>query len=231
MKHRAYQPELTKGLIEVAFLVHNLPPISCFVKKEFLYDFEKGHGELEPCIWMTMKCIKGQAFRIEALLPNYGALYDKLPLHAFVSRQTNLNAPLLPLDYLQIWDCLSYNFTVIEKDNLKLLKCKFLDKERVWHFGDYMFTVDFCQNDPGYLNTGFSETADEHKSYNFIKLDNGQFAAQPNNRTLFFDASLTVSEAKASDFKIATKIYSVEKNMKYSARNSNDFFYDFKEVK
>ena len=54
----------------MAFLVHNLPPIQCFVKREFLYDFEKGFGEYEPCIWMTIKCIKGQAFRIEALLPN-----------------------------------------------------------------------------------------------------------------------------------------------------------------
>jgi hypothetical protein len=178
-----------------------------------------------------MKCIKGQAFRIEALLPNYGALYDKLPLHAFVSRQTDLNTPSLPLDYLQIWDALSYNFTVIEKDNLRMLKCKFLDKDRNWHFGEYMFTVDFCQNDPGYLNTGFSETVEEHKSYNFIKLDNGQFAAQPNNKTLFYDASLTVPEFKMPDFKIATKLYSVEKFNKHSARNNNDFFYDFKERK
>ena len=91
-------------------------------KKEFLYDFEKGHGEYEPCIWMTIKCIKGQAFRIEALLPNYGAIYDKLPLHAFVTRQTDLKNAILPLDYLQIWDCLSYNFTVIEKDNLRIVK-------------------------------------------------------------------------------------------------------------
>ena len=30
----------------MAFLVHNLPPIQCFVKKEFLYDFEKGQVEL-----------------------------------------------------------------------------------------------------------------------------------------------------------------------------------------
>ena len=105
----------------MAFLVHNLPPIQCFVKKEFLYDFEKGFGEYEPCIWMTIKCIKGQAFRIEALLPNYGALYDKLPLHAFVSRQELLNDAILPLDYLQIWDALSYNITVIEKDNLRML--------------------------------------------------------------------------------------------------------------
>ena len=99
----------------MSFLVHNLPPIQCFVKKEFLYDFEKGHGEYEPCIWMTIKCIKGQAFRIEALLPNYGALYDKLPLHAFVSRQDNLNNASLPLDYLQIWDCLSYNVSSLTK--------------------------------------------------------------------------------------------------------------------
>jgi hypothetical protein len=215
----------------MAFLVHNLPPVQCFVKREFLYDFEKGFGEYEPCIWMTIKCIKGQAFRIEALLPNYGALYDKLPLHAFVSRQESLNDAILPLDYLQIWDALSYNITVIEKDNLRMLKCKFLDKDRKWHFGEYMFTVDFCQNDPGYLNTGFSETVEEHKSYNFIKLDNGQFAAQPNNKTLFYDASLTVPEFKMPDFKIATKLYSVEKYNKHSARNNNDFFYDFKERK
>jgi len=215
----------------MAFLVHNLPPVQCYVRKEFLYDFERGHGELEPCIWMTLKSIKGQAFRIESLLPNYGALYDKLPLHAFVHKTDIDFDNLLPLDYLQIWDCLSYNFTVIEKDNLRLLKCKFLDKSRNWHFGQYLFTVDFCQNDPAYLDTGFSETVTEHKSYNFIKMDNGQFAAQPNNKTLFYDSSLTVPEFKMPDFKIATKLWSVEQYSKHSARLNNDFFYDFQETK
>ncbi len=66
----------------MSFLVHNLPPVQCFVKKEFLYDFEKGHGELEPCWWVSIKSLRGQAFRIEAYLNEYGALYDKLPLHA-----------------------------------------------------------------------------------------------------------------------------------------------------
>ena len=89
----------------------------------------------------------------------FRSMYDKLPLHAFVSRTTDLDQATLELNYLQIWDCLSYNFTVIEKDNLRKLKTKFLDKDRNWHYGEYMFTVDFCQNDPGYLNTGFSETA------------------------------------------------------------------------
>jgi hypothetical protein len=62
-------------------------------------------------------------------------------------------------------------------------------------------------------------------------MDNGQFAAQPNNKTLFFDSSLTVPEFKIPDFKIATKLYSVEQFSKHSARNNNDFFYDFKETK
>ena len=100
----------------MAHLVANLPPVHCYVRKEFLYDFEKGHGEYEPCIWITIKSIRGQAFRIEAYLPNYGALYDKLPLHAYVSRNKDLDTDsFLPLDTLQIWDCFSYDITVIKK--------------------------------------------------------------------------------------------------------------------
>ena len=89
----------------MAHLVANIPPVHCYIRKEFLYDFEKGHGEYEPCIWVSIKSIRGQAFRIEAYLPNYGAVYDKLPLHAYVSRTENLDPKkFLPLDTLQIWD-------------------------------------------------------------------------------------------------------------------------------
>ena len=48
----------------MSFLVANIPPVKCFVRKEFLYNQEQGHGELEPCVWITAKAIKGQAFRI-----------------------------------------------------------------------------------------------------------------------------------------------------------------------
>ena len=91
---------------EMTFLVANIPPVKCFVRKEFLYNHEKGHDELEPCVWMTAKAIKGQAFRIESMLMNYGALYDKLPISAYVWKEV---AEPLPLDFLQIWDCLSYD--------------------------------------------------------------------------------------------------------------------------
>ena len=102
------------------FLVANIPPVHCWIRKEFLYDFKEGHGEYVSCIWVSIKSIRGQAFRIESYLPEYGALYDKLPLNAYVSRNHNLNPyKFLPLDHLQIWDCLGYDMTVIQKVFLK----------------------------------------------------------------------------------------------------------------
>ena len=34
------------------FLQANLPPIELYVKKEYLYDLEKGHGELVEGLWV-----------------------------------------------------------------------------------------------------------------------------------------------------------------------------------
>ena len=197
----------------MSYIVGSLPPIKCFVKKEFLYNFEKGHGELEPAIWVSIKALRGQVFRIESLLPNYGALYDKLPVHAYVWKEKAGN---LPLDTLELWDCMGYRFTIIEKIGLRNLGVKFLGKDKEWNHGHYMFTVDFCADDMD-VDTGFTEQAEEHKSFNFIKLENGQFACQPNNRCLFYDQSLIPSEIKFPDFKAAQTIFTVDGTRKWTA--------------
>jgi len=107
----------------MSYLVANLPPIQCFVRKEYLYDFEKGFGEYEPCYWVSVKSIKGKALYIESLLTNYGALYDKLPISAYVWK-TDIQDEFLPLDFLEIWDAFSYNISVIEKSTLSILRCQ-----------------------------------------------------------------------------------------------------------
>ena len=209
----------------MSFLVVNLPPVHCYVRKEFLYDFEKGHGEFVPCIWVSLKSIRGQAFRIESYLPEYGALYDKLPLHAYVSRTESLGE-LLPLDYLQIWDCFSYNATIIQKSFLKNLSAKFLAKDKVWYQGNYMFTVDNASPDPNIIDTTYSEWPEDHKSFNFIELNNGQYAAQPNNRTIFLDAASNPKELKFPDFRVCTKTYRVEQNAKWALGDSTTVMYE-----
>lgn len=208
----------------MAYIVANLPPVKCFIRKEFLYDFEKGHGELVPCWWISIKSLRGQAFRIEAYLNEYGALYDKLPISAFCWKPIDDNP--LPLDYLQLWDSLSYDITVIKKAQLQSMKCKIKLKDGDWAYGEYMFTVDSAHSDFNTLDTGFSEDVEDHKSYNFIKLDNGQFAAQPNNRMVVLEPSSNPKELKMPDFKVATKRWSVETEAKWALGDTNTVMYE-----
>ena len=67
----------------MATLVVNLPSIDVWVRKEYLRDGEDGHGEFVKGVWVTAKSIPGRAFYFETYLPDYGALYDKLPISAF----------------------------------------------------------------------------------------------------------------------------------------------------
>jgi len=205
----------------MAFLVHNLPPVEVFVKKEYLYDLKDGHGDLTPGLWISVKSVEGKALYFETLLTEYGALYDKLPISAFVWKEDFEDQ--LPLDHLQIWDCFDYDITVIKKPLLG--DCEFFAKNRKMYAGEYMFTIDSCHRDRSTLNQNFSEHDPEHKSFNIIKMNNGQFAAQPNNRILWSDQSLIPIQRKMPDFKVCTQNYCVEKTPKWSVGHTDDWQY------
>jgi hypothetical protein len=209
----------------MAYLIHNITPISVFVRKEYLYNLEHGHGEFTPGIWISVKSIQGKALYFETLLTDYGALYDKLPISAFVWKTDH--GDLLPLDTLQLWDCFDYDITVIKKPLLS--KCEFFGKDKKMHSGQYCFTIDTCHNQHSVLDINFSEGDPEHKSFNIIKLDNGQFAAQPNNRVIWRDNSLTPEQLLRPDFKVCTQNYSVETGSKWSVGHSDEWQYKSKD--
>ena len=208
----------------MAFLVHNLPPIPVLVRKEYLYDLERGLGEYTPGMWISVKSIQGRALYFETLLTDYGALYDKLPLSAFVWKEDHGD---LSLDTLQLWDCFDYDITVIKKPMLS--RCKFYGKDRQMHNGEYLFTIDNCHAQSSTLDTNFAEHDPEHKSFNVIKLDNGQFAAQPNNRVIWQDSSLTPDTLLRPDFKVCTQNYQVETAQKWSVGHTDEWQYKTKD--
>ena len=212
----------------MSYLVANIPPIECYIRKEFLYDFQKGYGEYEPCYWVSVKSMKGKALYFESLLTNYGALYDKLPISAYVWKTDIDINNFLPLDYLEIWDSFSYNISVIEKSTLSKLDVNVFMKDKKFYKGEYIFTIDSCHSEPNEINVSLSETPNEHKSFNIIKLENGQFAAQPNNRILFSDQSLTKPGLNKPDFKVSTNEFVCEKGNKWTAEENN-FFYNIEE--
>ena len=213
----------------MAFLVANLPPVKVFVKKQYLYDHQKGHGEFVEGVWISCKSIQGRALYFETYLPEYGALYDKLPISAFVTSPDIKDD--LPLEELELWDAFSYNLTVIEKQSIAGVRCKYLSPSKKWHHGEYLFTIDNCHSDHNTLNTSYAEVPEEHKSFNILELDNGHYAAQPNNRIIYYDKSLTPSETKQPDFKVSTEYYSVENKTKWTAGDDTNYFYDLKEQK
>ena len=213
----------------MAFLVANLPPTKVYVKKEYLYDHGKGHGELVEGVWISVKSIQGRSLYFETYLPEYGALYDKLPISAFVnSPDIKLN---LELEELELWDAFSYYITVIEKKSLAGVRCKYLAPSKKWYYGEYLFTIDSCHADTNILNVSYSEVPEEHKSFNILELDNGHYAAQPNNRCLFYEKSMTPSKMLQPDFKVSTKYYSVEGESKWTAGDDTNYFYELKEQK
>jgi len=202
-----------------------LPPFKVMVRAEYLYDHQLHRGKLVDGIWCSVKAIRGQAFRFETYLPQYGAVYDKLPISAFLATGIDRQGELLDLDVLEIWDALAYYVTVVDKPLLKGLRAEFYGKDGKLHRGQYAFTLDTCNPDPRIPDFTFSESAEDHKSYNVLMLDNGQLALQPNNRCRFYDPAFNPKDMLFPDFKVATRNYSVEQSAKWRLGDTDDVMY------
>lgn len=205
----------------MSYLVANIPAVEVWVDKRYLYDFQRdengellGDGEWERGHWVTVKSIPSRALMFETYIDEFGAIYDKLPISAFRWHLDGLDVEY-PLDWLQIWDCLSYDISVIEKRALRFCRTQTLLKDKSLVEGEYLFTIDTTHSNPAEIDTGWSETPNEHKSYNISKLVNGQFVAQPNNRTRFIQPSRTGDELRIPYFRYSTKVWSVEGTSKW----------------
>jgi len=84
--------------------------------------------------------------------------------------------------------------------------------------------------DPNTLNTGFSEEPGQHKCGHFIKLDNGNYAIQPNNRVRLHDPSFTIKNPQAiPQRKLNSHVWTVENNPKWLLENSDAYNYNIEQ--
>ena len=205
-------------------LLTNLPSTKVYVRKEYLRDLQDGFGEFVEGVWVCAKSIPGRAFYFETYLPEYGALYDKLPISAFVSSPETPD-PDLDLPNLQFWNCMDYGITNICKQFVGSMEWEV----RTRHFGsikgEYLCTLDNYHSDPDVVDYSTSEVPQEHKSFNLIELENGQYALYPNNRCRVYDISLTPNEAKIPDFKVSTEYYQVENGIKWGRLGDCDDYF------
>jgi hypothetical protein len=208
-------------------LICNLPNQKVYVRNEYLYDHEKGHGEFTEGHWVSAKSLPGRAFYFETFLPEYGALYDKLPISAFVS-EPKTPTPDMSLENLQFWNCMDYGVTAVYKQFIGSMDFEVLTRDHGIIHGGYICTLDNYHASADEVDYSTAEVPEEHKSFNLLELDNGQYCLYPNNRMRVYDNSLTPKEPKMPDFKVSTRYYQVENGFEYRLGDTDEYFWKTK---
>jgi hypothetical protein len=205
-------------------LLVNIPSKKVWVRKEYLRDLQDSHEEFVEGVWVSAKSIPGRAFYFETYLPEYGALYDKLPISAFVS-SPKTPKPDLDLPNLQFWNCMDYGVRCIVKQHISTMDFEVYSRNYGTLHGEYLFTLDNFHADPDTIDSNVSEIPQEHKSHNCIMLENGQFCLYPNNRMRAYDLSITPENPKTPDFKVSTHFFQVENGLKWGRLGDTDEYF------
>lgn len=196
----------------------DVPVWTCLLRREYLYDLREHFGEFEDALVFGLASVPGRAVGFH-VMTNQGVQFERLPLCALVHR---VDAPPLPLDYLQLWDCPSDQVVVHAYDYLAGKRCRAVLKDRRFYEGEYRFTIDWTgstyADDPGEVG---------HKSGHLIALDNGCYVCQPSNRILWHDPAWVTRALKGRpDYRTNTRTWRVEGVSRWATEDSDAYFYE-----
>jgi hypothetical protein len=173
---------------------------------------------------MAITSIPGRAILFNIMLPN-GACFWRLPISAFFQKSFDrTSVPDMQPHELELWNSFSYYPSVSTIDYLIGEKGRYLGLDKKFYAGEYLFTIDWAHPEPNILDVEHSEIPDEHKCAHILALDNGNFAAQPNNRILWNVGSYTTDNSWP-DYKVQTTVWNVE-NKGYVSEDSDKMFYN-----
>ena len=201
----------------------NIPSIECFVRGEYLRNLEDSFDKKFPCLIFGMSSIPSRTPLFHFMMED-GGIWWRMPISAFCWKE---DAQAQQLDELVLWDSFSYFASATVFDILKNKKMSFTSRRKEKYSGNYLFTLDWGSGDSNMLDTGFSEAPGQHKCGHVIKLDNGNFAIQPNNRILVSDPSFAVKFGKpVIERKLNTHLWTTEQNPKWITEDSDKYNYD-----
>jgi hypothetical protein len=193
------------------FLNASIPEFYCLARKEFFYNLERGFGEYVPIMVFGARSRAGRALEFHVMTDS-GMQFLGLPVHALCSKPCDKPE----LVNVALWDCFGEEFTVTKFDFLEDLRCQYKSEDGKLYKGQYKMTFDWTNN-------AFSDEPSQRKNAHLIELDSGNYALQPNNRTLWRDPSFTI-EKPSLDWKVNTHVFSSEKMIK--REKGDDFFYN-----
>ena len=188
----------------MAYLNHNIPPFSAYIRNEYLYNHTKGHGEFTFCDVHCVASLERRALLFEVLMPN-GVNWTRRPIHSFVWKK---DAPQHSLNIHQYWDCFSPYVNVQVRNRLANCRAELLDWKGAKRKGTYMFTIDWSWA-------------------HMFRMDDGNFFAYPNNRTVWYDdAFMEERLQKNPGYLIDQNFYTVE-NTREDSITDDSYFTQF----
>jgi hypothetical protein len=213
----------------MAYLNANIPPIGCYVRSNFLQNRPEWDEEKDSYFPVLIFGVASMPHRVPLfhfVMEDEGVWF-RMPIHAFCHK-TPAKQP--ELTNLVLWDCFSYHVSVTQYDFFINKRMRYIDRNKNWQDGTYLFTLDWAQEDKNVVDLGFSEFPGEHKCGHFIKLDDGNFAIQPNNRIRAFDPSFVTKPGQnVIERKIGTHMWSVENTSKWVLSDDDRYEYTIEE--
>jgi hypothetical protein len=120
---------------------------------------------------------------------------------------------------------MSYGVVCVSKKHISELHFEVRTRNFGSLTGEYVFSLDNYHPYNDKIDCGTSELPEEHKSHNCILLENGQFVLYPNNRMRLYSPSRTPEQVKTPDFKISTKFYRTEIDLKWGRLGDCDEYF------
>ena len=112
------------------------------IRREHMYQHKTHKGEFDKVMVFGAQSNPERAILFHVLTDN-GLVRSRVPVHMLCHRE---DAPEIPLDHLQLWDCFSVNSTVTTYETLRGSRCKVILKDGKPYWGDYMMTFDWENN-------------------------------------------------------------------------------------
>lgn len=181
----------------------SIPYFPCLVRREYTRDMKVGHGEFLTAYVIAVECRRGRMLGFQCLfsgetgagatVPTAGAMF-RLPIEALAWKPSE--KPTDVRDYAP-YGCLSDEFSVVTLEFLHEMRAYVLPKRLP---GYYVTTVHFGRSD-------LCEDPEQSKNFHLIRMDDGFFAAVPNNRLLIEDLAFFEATKDRPDFVALTRSF------------------------
>ncbi len=188
------------------------------MRKEHMFDYEEHIGEFENVCVFAARSVAGRALLFHVMTDS-GVQRANVPISALVHKPDATN---LDIDLLQLWNCFGNEMTVCSFDYLTNVRCRSILKDKSMVWGTYMMTFDW-------ENNSFSHTPHEYKNAHLLKLDNGCFALQPNNRILWRDSDFITKPLDPENiprYKVDKKLFVCERSDRWITEDTDSFYYN-----